>query len=140
MQYCRHEGTATTAILRPHRGRALAGAPKPARSGAQIADLIVSISLIIVGVVGFAFLGFLTLFLSMMSDGCYANQCNTGLMSVGWLIALAVPPAVFVGAVIWTIIRIARRRTAWWVTLAGAFVAILVWAAGAGLMQAGLGR
>ncbi|WP_146145842.1 DUF6264 family protein [Arthrobacter woluwensis] len=116
------------------------GAPKPARSGAQIADLIVSISLIIVGVVGFAFLGFLTLFLSMMSDGCYANQCNTGLMSAGWLIALAVPPAVFVGAVIWTVIRIARRRTAWWVTLAGAFVAILVWAAGAGLMQAGLGR
>ncbi|WP_144630198.1 DUF6264 family protein [Arthrobacter woluwensis] len=116
------------------------GAPRPARSSAQIADLIVSISLIIVGVVGFAFLGFLTLFLSMMSDGCYANQCNTGLMSVGWLIALAVPPAVFIGAVIWTVIRIARRRTAWWVSLAGAFLAILVWAAGAGLMQAGLGR
>ncbi len=116
------------------------GAPKPARSGAQIADLVVSISLIIVGVVGFAFLGFLTLFLSMMSDGCYANQCNTGLMSAGWLIALTVPPAVFVGAVIWTGIRIARRRTAWWVTLAGAFLSILIWAGGAGLMQAGLGR
>jgi len=116
------------------------GAPKPVRSGAQIADLIVSIILIIIGVVGFAFLGFLTLFLSMMSDGCYANQCNTGLMSAGWLIALAMPPAVFVGAVIWTIIRLARRKTAWWITLAGAFLAILVWAAGAGLMQAGLGR
>ncbi len=116
------------------------GAPRPARSSGQIADLVVSISLIIVGVVGFAFLGFLTLFLSMMSDGCYANQCNTGLMSVGWLIALAVPPAVFVGAVIWTIIRLARRRTAWWVTLAGAFLSIMIWAGGAGLMQAGLGR
>ncbi|WFR84510.1 DUF6264 family protein [Arthrobacter sp. Y-9] len=116
------------------------GAPQPARSGAQIADLIVSIILIIIGVVGFAFLGFLTLFLSMMSDGCYANHCNTGLMSVGWLIALAVPPAVFIGAIIWTIIRLARRKTAWWITLAGAFLAILVWAAGAGLMQAGLGR
>ncbi|WFR84513.1 DUF6264 family protein [Arthrobacter sp. Y-9] len=116
------------------------GAPRPARSGGQITDLIVSIILMIIGVVGFAFLGFLTLFLSMMSDGCYANQCNTGLMSVGWLIALAVPPAVFIGAIIWTIIRLARRKTAWWITLAGAFLAILVWAAGAGLMQAGLGR
>ncbi|MGO4454584.1 DUF6264 family protein [Arthrobacter sp. RAF14] len=116
------------------------GVPKPARSGAQTADLIVSIILIVIGVVGFAFLGFLTLFLSMMSDGCSANQCNTGLMSVGWLIALAVPPAVFVGAIIWTIIRLARRKTAWWITLSGAFLAILVWAAGAGLMQAGLGR
>lgn len=116
------------------------GAPQPARSGGQIADLAVSIILIIIGVVGFAFLGFLTLFLSMMSDGCYANQCNTGLMSVGWLIALAVPPALFVGTIIWTIIRLVRRKTAWWVTLGGAFLAILVWAAGAGLMQAGLGR
>lgn len=116
------------------------GAPHAARSGGQVADLIVSIILIIIGVVGFAFLGFLTLFLSMMSDGCYANQCNTGLMSVGWLIALAVPPAVFIGAIIWTIIRLARRKTAWWITLTGAFLAVLVWAAGAGLMQAGLGR
>ncbi|MEZ2373046.1 DUF6264 family protein [Arthrobacter sp. RCC_34] len=116
------------------------GIPKPARSGAQTADLIVSISLIIVGVVGFAYLGFLTLFLSMMSDGCYADRCNTGLMSAGWLIALALPPVIFVGAVIWTIIRLVRRQSAWWVTLAGAFLSILIWAAGAGLMQAGLGR
>jgi len=105
-----------------------------------MADLIVSIILIIVGVVGFAFLGFLTLFLSMMSDDCYADRCNTGLMSSGWLIALAIPPVVFVAAVIWMVIRLARRKTAWWVTLAGAFLSILVWAAGAGLMQAGLGR
>ncbi|MFJ3958821.1 DUF6264 family protein [Arthrobacter sp. NPDC090010] len=116
------------------------GVLKPTRSGAQIADLIATIILIVVGVVGFAFLGFLTLFLSMMSDGCYADRCNTGLMSAGWLIALAVPPAVFVGAVIWTVIRLARRKTAWWVTLASAGLSILIWAAGAGLMQAGLGR
>ena len=120
------------------------GSPPPngtyPTSGGRIADVTVSVILLVAGTVGFAFLAFMSMFLVMMSDGCFADSCNTGLMTVGWLIALVAPPAVFLAAIVWTLIRIGRRRTAWWVPVAGGAVAVAVWAIGGGLMQAGLGR
>ncbi|MFC7926957.1 DUF6264 family protein [Microbacterium laevaniformans] len=115
-------------------------APRAVGSGARVADTIVSVVLIIAGVLGFAMLAFMSLFLVMMSDGCFGDRCNTGLMSAGWLIALAVPPVIFIAAVGCTIIRLARRKTAWWVPLAGAGVSAVIWFVGFGIMNASLGR
>ncbi|GAA3027715.1 hypothetical protein GCM10010462_13130 [Microbacterium dextranolyticum] len=103
-------------------------------------DVVASVILMVAGVIGFGLLAFMSLFLVMMSDACYNDRCNTGVMSVGWLIAMAGPPLVFVAAIVWTIIRLARRKAAWWLTLAGAAVGIVLWFIGVGLMNVGLGR
>ncbi|MDF2991360.1 MAG: uncharacterized protein K0S37_1874 [Microbacterium sp.] len=102
--------------------------------------MTVSVILIVVGVVGFGMLAFVSLFFAMMSDGCYGDRCDTGLMSIGWLIALLAPPVVFIAAVVWTIVRLVRRKLAWWLPLAGGAVAVAIWVAGVALMDAGLRR
>lgn len=114
--------------------------PRPPASGARIADVTVSVILMVAGVIGFAMLALASVFLVMMSDGCFDDRCNTDLMTVGWLIALVAPPAVFVAAVVWTLIRIARRKTAWWVPVAGAVLAAAIWFGGVAFMDASLGR
>ena len=94
----------------------------------------------VAGVIGFGILAFITVFLVMMSDGCMGGTCDFDLMTVGWLIALISPPVVFLAAVVWTLIRIARRKTAWWVTVSAAVVGVGIWAIGVAMMQASLGR
>jgi len=109
-------------------------------TGARTADVTVSVILLVAGVIGFGMLAFLSLFFAMMSDGCYGDRCDTGLMSIGWLIALVAPPVVFLAAAGWTIVRLVRRKTAWWLPIVGAVVAVAIWVAGVGLMDAGLRR
>lgn len=115
-------------------------APRPAGSGARVADVTVSVILMFAGVLGFATLAFMSLFLVMMSDGCFGDRCNASLMSAGWLIALGVPPVVFVAAVVWAIVRLVRRRIAWWVPVAGAVLGVSIWFIGVGMMNASLGH
>ena len=115
-------------------------APKARGAGRRTADVTVSVILLTAGLIGFALLAFVSLFFAMMSDGCYGDSCDTGLMSIGWLIALIAPPAVFIVAVAWTIIRLTRRKTAWWVPLVGGVVGVVFWLIGVGLMDAGLRR
>jgi uncharacterized BrkB/YihY/UPF0761 family membrane protein len=114
--------------------------PRPPASGARIADVTVSVILLLAGFVGFAMLAFVSVFLVMVSDGCYDDRCNTDLLSVGWIIAMFAPPLVFIAAIVWTLVRIARRKTSWWVPVLGAVVAAVAWGVGAGIMQASLGR
>ena len=113
---------------------------RPSTSGARIADVIASVILMVAGFLCFAVLAFMSLFLVMMSDGCFGDRCNTGLMSVGWLIALGVPPVVFLAAAVWTIIRLVRRKISWWVAAVGAASGVAIWFAGVGIMNASLGR
>jgi len=110
------------------------------RQATRIADVTVSVILMVAGFLGFAVLAFMSLFLVMMSDGCFGDRCNTGLMSVGWLIALGVPPVVFLAAAVWTIIRLVRRKFSWWVAAVGAASGVAIWFVGVGIMNASLGR
>ncbi|WP_231727625.1 MULTISPECIES: DUF6264 family protein [unclassified Rathayibacter] len=112
---------------------------RPPASRARIADVTVSVVLLVAGVIGFALLAMVSLLLAMVSDGCF-DQCDYGLMTVGWFIALLAPPVVFIGATVWTLLRIARRRTSWWMPLLGAVLALAIWGVGVGMMQASLGR
>lgn len=109
-------------------------------SGGRIADVIVSVTLMLVGIVGFAVLAFASLFLVMAADSCTSGTCNTALLSVAWMIAMGGPPLVFGAAIVWTIIRLARRKTSWWMPLAGATAGILVWVIAVSIMQTSVGR
>ncbi|AXA96711.1 DUF6264 family protein [Microbacterium sp. PM5] len=109
-------------------------------SGGRIADVIVSVTLMLVGIVGFAVLAFASLFLVMAADSCTNGTCNTALLSVAWMIAMGGPPLVFGAAIVWTIIRLSRRKTSWWMPLAGAAAGILVWVIAVSIMQTSVGR
>lgn len=127
----------------PHRF-ARPGDPPPPRtepwSGGRKADVAAAITLMVLGAIGFAFLSFISLFFAMVSDGCTSGTCAYGLMTVGYLLALAGPPVVFVAAIVWTIVRLTRRKRAWWAPLVGAVAALAVWGIAIALMQASLGR
>jgi len=90
------------------------------RRPVRVGDVVASIILLVLGAIAFAVLAFASLFLAMMSDGCGSGtNCNYGVMTAGYFVALLVPPVVFVASAIWTIIRLVRRRLAWWVPLVG---------------------
>lgn len=110
---------------------------RPLTRGGRVADVTLSVILIIAGIIGFGILGFLSMFLGMASDGCF-GQCNSGLISLGWMIALFGTPGVFLASIVWTLVRLSRRRVAWWVPLTGAMVALAVWFIGVEILRAGL--
>ncbi len=102
--------------------------------------MTVAIILLILGALGFVFLSSISLLFAMASDGCTSGRCDYGLMTFGYILAVAGPPLVFLGAIVWTIIRLVRARRAWWTPLVGAAAAIVVWIAAIAIMQASLGR
>ncbi|MDQ0729204.1 DUF6264 family protein [Microbacterium sp. W4I20] len=121
-------------------------APPAVGHGAQrrpvrVGDVVASSILLIAGFIGFAMLAFVSLFLAMVSDGCGSGtNCDFGVMTAGYYLALVAPPLIFIAAAIWTIIRLIRRRPAWWLPLVGSVAALAAWGIGAGMMQASLGR
>jgi uncharacterized BrkB/YihY/UPF0761 family membrane protein len=108
---------------------------------ARVKDIVASLILLALGVVGIVMLAFVSLFLAMASDGCGSEtNCDFTLMGVGYFVALLGPPLVYIAAGIATVVRLTRRRTAWWMPVAGAAVALAVWAIGLGMLMASLNR
>jgi uncharacterized BrkB/YihY/UPF0761 family membrane protein len=113
-----------------------APAPKPpVRTG----DVIASVILIVVGAIVIGFVAFISLFLAMMSDGCGSGTCNYDLMGAAYYAALLLPPFVFLGAVIWAIVRMVQRRLAWWLPIVGVIAALVVWGVAYWLMAVSVG-
>ncbi|RUQ98251.1 DUF6264 family protein [Labedella endophytica] len=113
--------------------------PHPPRaSGGRTADVIVSVLLMVGGVIVFGSLAFLPLFIAAFADSCTAESCDADLMMTGAYVGLIAPPLLFLAAVIWGLIRLARRKTAWWVVAAGGVVAAIASGIAFGLLYAGI--
>ncbi|MDF2916363.1 MAG: hypothetical protein K0S70_580 [Microbacterium sp.] len=89
----------------------------------------------VAGGVGFAILAYFALLSAFVADACY-GQCDTELLTVGWLISLFAPPVIFVSTIIWTVFRLVTRKIAWWAPLVGAAAGVTIWMIGAGMMTA----
>jgi uncharacterized BrkB/YihY/UPF0761 family membrane protein len=106
---------------------------------ARTADVVVSVLLMVGGVVVFGTLAFLPVFISAFADSCSAERCDYDLMQAGSLVGLIAPPSLFLAAVVWGLVRIARRRTAWWIVVAGGVAAAIASGVGFALLFAGIG-
>jgi hypothetical protein len=107
----------------------------------NVGDVVASVILLIAGGFGFALLAVLSALLAMVSDGCGpVSVCNFDLMGVGYVIALAGPPLVYLSAAVWTIVRLTRRQRSWWIPILGAAGGGAVWGVGYAMLVASIGR
>lgn len=83
-----------------------------ARSMADLVATVVGFAVTAVLGAGASFLGMM---LVMASDSCgVGSRCNTALIGIGVLLAIAAPWLCWVPALVIAIIRQARRRLTWW--------------------------
>ncbi|THG29527.1 DUF6264 family protein [Naasia lichenicola] len=73
-------------------------------------------------------------FLAFASDSCTADTCSTGQLSAGVIVALTGPTVVLLIGLVVAIIRIVRRRLAFWVPIVALAGMIGIWAIGAALV------
>ncbi|PRY70582.1 hypothetical protein B0I08_101719 [Glaciihabitans tibetensis] len=67
-------------------------------------------------------------------DTCAVNSCNYEGFNLGWFIAMLAPPAVLIAGAVVTIVRLRRRRRAFWVPLIALAGAALFFFGGAQLV------
>lgn len=101
-----------------------APAPLPTQDtkGWDVAATIVILCLLALGGLASSFLGLMLVF---ASDSCgVTSECSTGQIVLGVAVAAIAPWIAILGMGTWSIVRLVRKRTAWWV----AMLAIPVWA------------
>ena len=94
----------------------MAPAP-PARPEPRTGDIVATVVLLVLLVLGGLVTSFMSLFLVMASDSCGVNECNEGQLVLGVLVAAAAPWVAIVGMGVWAIVRLVRRKVAWWVAM-----------------------
>lgn len=92
----------------------------PARPPVKGWDIAVTVILLVLDVGVAAIASFAGLFLVMGSDSCGTRDCSTGLIVLGWLLGMGLPWVALVVTAIVAIVRLVRRRLAFWVPIVGA--------------------
>lgn len=97
------------------------------------------ILLVVSGVIAAA-LAFAGLFLIFGTDSCGASiECDLDRFTTGWLLSMAIPIIGFLATLIVTIIRLARKQTAFWIPLAGTAAFVVGFTAAVAFAFSGLG-
>lgn len=101
-------------------------------------DLVVTIILLVLDGVLAAIMSFFGFFLAMAGDSCGARDCNSELIAVGLMVAVALPWLVLILVAIVSIVLLVTRRLAFWVPLVGAVLIIGSWFVGALIASSGV--
>jgi hypothetical protein len=88
----------------------------PVRRPRAVWDLWLTIALLLVAVLVDVVVSFFAVFLVFASDAC-VSSCDSGLMSIGFLIAIALPTVALVLGIIAAILLLVFRRRAFWIPL-----------------------
>ncbi len=108
-------------------------AKRPVRRG----DLIASIVLVLVAVIANVVVTATAVPLVLLTDSCDVT-CNYSVIESGYIFALAVPSILTVIGIFVTILRVAKRKLAFWVPLATAAAAVLALVIGTAVMILGI--
>lgn len=100
-------------------------AARAARRPVKTVDVIVTIVLLVGDAVLAVLASFMGMFLVMASDPCGVRQCSTELITIGWLMGMALPWVALIVTVVVAVILMVKRRLAFWVALAGAVLIVL---------------
>ncbi|MEH3079069.1 MAG: hypothetical protein PGN11_20825 [Quadrisphaera sp.] len=98
--------------------------------------------LLLVAVAAALMATFAGFFLVMASDSCgtsLGNECSTLGLTAGVGVAALAPWAGVLGLGVWAVVRLVRRRLAWWSALAALLAVPALWFAGAGLVWLSVG-
>lgn len=97
----------------------------PAKPPAKVWDVAVTIILLVVDLGLAAVASLMGMFLIMGSDPCGVRACSNELIVLGWLMGMILPWVVLVVTVVWSIMRLVRRRLALWAPIVGAALIVL---------------
>lgn len=87
-------------------------------------DIVATVVLLVVLVLGGLLTSFLGLFLVMASDSCgVTSECSEAGIVLGTAIAVAAPWIAIAAMGVWAVVRLVRRKLAWWVPM----LAIPLW-------------
>ena len=117
----------------PAAGYAVAGAKPPVKGW----DVAVTVILLVIDAALAFAASVMGMFLIMASDPCGVRDCGNDLIVLGWIIGMVLPWLVLIATGIIAIVRLVRRKLAFWVALLGALgialallIAFMVTAAG----------
>lgn len=113
-------------------------APAPDQRPRRTWDLVVTIILLVLDGVLAAIMSFFGFFLAMAGDSCGARDCNSDLIAIGLLVAVALPWVLLILVAVISIVLLVKRRIAFWVPLIGAVLIIGSWFVGAVIASAGV--
>ena len=102
-------------------------------------DIVVSVILLLIGAAVSVVITFASLFLVMQSDSCGAVACNLDQFSIGWIVTMVAPTAILLATAVVAIVRMVKRRLAWWFVLIGIAVLLAVWGVGVWLVFSAVG-
>ncbi|TNM69930.1 hypothetical protein FHN55_01700 [Streptomyces sp. NP160] len=116
---------------------ATAPAARPPRS---TADLLVSAALLVLAVAGALVATLAGVVLVMAGDGCgIQGECSELGLAAGVGTAALAPWVGVLGLGAWTVVRLVRRRRAWWTALVSLLAVPALWSAGAGIVWLSVG-
>jgi uncharacterized BrkB/YihY/UPF0761 family membrane protein len=101
-------------------------------------DLVITIVLLVLAGVLAAITSFFGFFLAMAGDSCGARDCNSDLIAVGLMVAVALPWVMLIIVAVVAIVLLVRRRLAFWVPLVGGVLIVGSWFIGAMIASAGV--
>ena len=111
----------------------------PTKRPVIVWDLVVTIVLLVL-MAGLGFvLFFFSFFLAFASDSCGASStCDSDLIATGMLVAMILPIAVGLLALVAAIIVLVLRRIAFWIPIAGMVLMVGAFALGAAISTNGV--
>lgn len=113
-------------------------APPPGKRPIRTWDLVVTIVLLVLAGVLAAIMSFFGFFLAMAGDSCGARDCNSDMIAVGLMVAVALPWLLLIIVAVVAIVMLVKRRIAFWVPLIGGVLIIGSWFLGAAIASAGV--
>jgi uncharacterized membrane protein YjgN (DUF898 family) len=99
---------------------------------------VVTIVLLVLAGVLAAIMSFFGFFLAMAGDSCGARDCNSDMIAVGLMVAVALPWLLLIIVAVVAIVMLVKRRIAFWVPLIGGVLIIGSWFLGAAIASAGV--
>ena len=112
---------------------------RPPRTGAQTADLVVTIVLLAVLGLFVWMVSFFVALGGMAAANCTSETCDFALLNGAVYGGMIAPWMLGIAIAVWAVIRLVRRRWAWWVPVLGGVLASVCVLIAVGLISAATG-